>query len=139
MREQLLRDFFTGEASVAEIAHDLQGAIVHTGLQSHAHIIEAMDTPFLVQPEHLVRLCDAVLDGSLPAEGLEAIGFCLIGSDCFEWDTDSIGGGRVSEVALLWAEPVVNYPLNRRTVQKFRYLLASGENTFTEADLSPTG
>ena len=135
MREQLLRDFFVGNATAAELAHDLEDAIIRTGAQSQMHPIEAMDTDFVVQPEHLIRLCDAVLAGQLRPESLEAVGFCLLGSDCFEWDVDSAGGERVADVAISWSVPVANYPLNAGTVAKFRHLLATGEDTFTGADL----
>ena len=44
MREQLLRDFFVSNATAAEVAHDLEDAIVRTDAQSQMHPIEAMDT-----------------------------------------------------------------------------------------------
>lgn len=53
------------------------------------HVIEDMEGEFEVRPEHLVSVCDAVLDDKVEAEYLRLIGFCIVASDAFEYDTES--------------------------------------------------
>ncbi|HEX3580938.1 MAG TPA: hypothetical protein VH087_04195 [Thermoanaerobaculia bacterium] len=46
-----------------------------------------------------MKVCDAVINGEIGPEYLQAIGFCLEASDKFVWNTDTPNGERVSEVA----------------------------------------
>jgi hypothetical protein len=135
MHEQTLRDFMTGDATAAELRRDLEGAIVQRGHDSFEHPIAPMAEPFDLTPEHLVRLCDAILERELPATSLEAIAFCLLASDRFEWQEEP-AGEILAETLHDWASPQANYPLNASTVAKFRHRLLTGEDTFTRADLT---
>ncbi len=72
------------------------------------HPIENMPENFLVIPDHLVKLCDDVLSEKLSAESLQAIGFCLVASDHFEWGGDTDEGARVADTVLDWASPEIN-------------------------------
>ena len=103
MHEDVLRQFFEGGASAADLAHDLEGALVADGPSVTRHPIVDMVGAFEVQPHHLVRVCEAVLDGAIQPALLEAIGFCLVASDAFHWDSDSSDGGRVADVAYAWS------------------------------------
>ena len=134
MHEQTLRDFMTGDATAAELRRDLANAIVQRGHDSYEHPIVPMVDPFDLTPQHLVRLCDAILAGDLPAASLEPIGFCLIASDRFDWQ-DGPAGETLAKTLNDWATPQINYPLNESTVAKFRQRLLTGEDTFTRADL----
>lgn len=89
---------------------------------------------FSVTTTHLIKLCDAVLAGDIPPEQLEWIGFGLIASDHFNWDTDSVDGERVADTCYDWSSPSTNYILTIKTVGKFRHRLATGENTFNKMD-----
>ena len=133
MREQTLRDFLVGDVTLAELMRDLQGAIVQTGQDTYQHPIIDMAEGFTVRPEHLIRLCDAVLEGGLSASSLEPIGFCLLASDRFDW-ADAEGSEVIVETLNDWASPQANYPLTKTTVAKFRHRLLTGEDTFTKAD-----
>jgi hypothetical protein len=133
MHEQTLRDFMAGTGTVAELRSDLEHAIVERGHGSYEHPIVPMVDAFELTPEHLVRLCDAVLAGELPPESLEPIGFCLIASDRFDWE-DGAGRGALVDTLNDWSSPQINYPLNSSTVAKFRHRLLTGEDTFTRAD-----
>jgi hypothetical protein len=79
-----------------------------------------------------VKLCDAVLAGSLEPQALEAVGSCLIASSHFQWDGDTPDGDRVANVTWDWFSPYFNYPLTRDTVEKWRVYLETGENPFRE-------
>jgi hypothetical protein len=127
VHEDVLRQFFEGVASAADLARDLEGALVPDGPRVTRHPIVDMVGDFEVQPHHLVRVCDAVLDGGIQPGLLEAIGFCLVASDAFHWDGDSPEGGRVAEVVYDWSAPEINYPLTHPNVTAWRRRLLGEE------------
>jgi len=130
VHEDVLRQFFEGGASAADLAHDLEGALVADGPSVTRHPIVDMVGAFEVQPHHLVRVCEAVLDGAIQPALLEAIGFCLVASDAFHWDSDSSDGGRVADVAYAWSAPEINYPLTHPNVGAWRRRLLGEEVSF---------
>ena len=123
MREEELRRYFMGEASVSQLAKDISGSVVKIDdLQSEIRIAD-MQGSFSLQREHVVRLCEAFLDRALPPEALIAIGFALQASDTFEWEDEVI-----SEVLSDWSAPEVNFELNVETLKMHRnWLLGCGE------------
>jgi hypothetical protein len=133
MREEVLKEFFVGNVDVKVLAKDLRGAMVTSGGITK-HPIEDMTDTFELRPEHLTRLCDAVLVGDLKPEHLQAIGFCIVASDHFEYDTDSPEGDLVGDTAMEWSAPIVHYPLTLANVAKFRERLITGKDPFTLAD-----
>jgi hypothetical protein len=135
MREEVLRRYFLGRASAAELADDLSGSSVERRDVTY-HPIEDMDDDFEVRPEHLARLCDAVLGGELEAGRLEAVGFCIVASDHFCYDAETPEADLVGEVAALWATPRANYPLTTENVRKFREWLVTGSRPFGAGDAS---
>jgi hypothetical protein len=124
MREQKLRDFFEGRASAAELARDVKGSTSISGIVSKVSIEDMAET-FTVSSAMAVRLCDAVLNGELPADDLEAIGFALVASDRFEWDGDE--DEVLADVIGDWSAPEINYPLTIDNVKKFRSWLTREE------------
>ncbi len=64
------------------------------------HPIEDMRESFQLGPEHLIRLCEAVLNGEIKPQYLQSIGFCVVASDNFEYDTDTAEGNLVGENTL---------------------------------------
>jgi hypothetical protein len=131
---RVLRDFFLGRVSGGELAANLAGTSEQIGFDSYRHHVTDLDEDFPVEPAHLVRLCDAVLAGTVPAEALADVGFGMIASDHFLWDSDSPEGHRVGATLYDWSSPEINFPLNAQTVAKFRLRLLSGEDTFTRED-----
>ncbi len=129
MHEEVLKRFFLGEISAKVLVDDLAESLVEkSGITYHP--IKVMRDDFEVLPEHLVRVCDAVLSGEIEAKYLEAIGFCIVASDHFEYDTDMPEGDLVGETVFDWSEPRVNYPLTCENVRKFRERLVTGRNPF---------
>ncbi len=94
-------------------------------------MIDDLDSDFEITSAHLIMLCDGVLQGELASGHLEIVAFSIIGSDHFEWGTE-----RVGETIPDWGAPEANYELSPETVAKFRHRLATGEDTFTDQDLS---
>ncbi|BCR04528.1 hypothetical protein DESUT3_15970 [Desulfuromonas versatilis] len=133
MKEAILKDFFLGRVSPEALKKDLIGAVESEGKISRQYI-EDMDSEFEVKSAHLVRVCDAVLDGILDPMDLSTIGFCLMASDYFEFDTDTEDGARVADAAIDWADYLINYDLNKETTKKSKERLITGKNLFTEND-----
>jgi hypothetical protein len=129
MREEMLRRFFEGSTTARDFALDLGGALVRetSGSGITRHPIVDMSGEFEVKPAHLVKVCDAVLNGSMPADVLNAIGFCLIASDAFHWNSDSTEGDRVANVAFDWSAPEINYSFTTNNVTAWRRRLLGEE------------
>jgi hypothetical protein len=125
MRERILRDFFEGRATAAELARDVAGSTKQTSERASIVSIEDMDDEFPVTSDLTIKLCDAVLVGELPPDALETIGFALIASEKFSWDGDS--DEVLAEVIADWSCPEINYPLTLENVERFRAWLMRSE------------
>ena len=134
MNEATLRDFFTGDASLGVLVADLHGAIVAGGSCVARHSIVDMGGEFTVLPQHLASICDAFLSGNLTAADLRAIGFCVVASDNFDFDTDCDDGARVADVAIDWSTPEINFPIDAEYVAKWKLYLETGTDTLRHRD-----
>jgi len=124
MHEAILRDFFAGTADAITLRKDFIGTLT-VGDKSLEYEVVKMAEPFRVIPKHLVRLCDAILDKSLPAEILQPVGLCVIASDHFAWP-DTATGDLVAQTLNDWASPDTSYPLTRANIELFRTRLTTG-------------
>lgn len=138
MKEIVIRHFFEGHATAAELAADAAGAFDrHTdssGTVFSQLRATPMDRDFEVTPDHILSLVDAVLVRAVDLEALDAITFCVEASDKFAWDTDTESGDRVARALFLLGSPEINYPLTDVVLRKIRHLLLTGEDTFERAD-----
>jgi hypothetical protein len=125
MREQVLRQFFEAKSTAAELARDVAGSTKKTSPITSVISVEDMDDDFMVTTDMAVALCDAVLRGDLPADGLHAIGFALMASDRFQWDGDK--DEILADVISDWSCPEINYPLTVENVRRFRAWLTRAE------------
>lgn len=132
---KILKQFFTEEVDARVLADDLVGSMVTNGDMTK-HPIQDMAETFQLGPEHLIRLCDAVLRDEIKPQYLQSIGFCIVASDNFEYDTDTTEGNLVGETVLDWSAPIINYPLTKRNVEKFRQKLVTGEDPLICSDAS---
>jgi len=143
MRSAVIREFFAGRATAAELQADASGAFDrHTDsagtVFSRLRMIP-MEGEFQVAPEHLIALIDAVLEGAVDLEALDAIMFALDVADGFMWDADTEAGDRVAEALGLLGVPEINFPLTPIVLRKIRHLLETGEETFDASDRRPPG
>ena len=135
MRCSVLVAFFASEASAANLQQELMGTRVVTGSDICDHrMVDDLANDFEVIPDHLVMLCDAVLEEVLEPRSLEVLAFSMLASDHFVWDSDTGPGQLVAETIQDWSSPEVNFALRSDTIAKFRHRLLSGEDTFTESD-----
>jgi hypothetical protein len=134
MHETVLRDFFAGLTDVAALREDLIGTLT-VAEDSLEYDVVKMAEPFRVTPKHLVRLCEAITNNSLPPEVLQPIGLCVIASDHFAW-ADTATGDLVAETLNDWASPETNYPLTPTTVKLFRERLLTGKDVLKTRPLN---
>ena len=132
MREAILKEYFVGNGTADDLKAEFEGSMISRG-DITEHRIEDMNVEFEVTTEHLIRLCDDILRGHVDPEILKHIGFCLIASDHFSWDIDTVSGERVDETVHNWSAPEINYPLNKENVHLFRTRLESGGNPFDDS------
>jgi hypothetical protein len=118
MREKVLRDFFEGKSSAAQLERDVAGSTKTSGPKTTVVSIEDMGTDFVVTTDMAVRLCDAVLNGELMPGALQTIGFALMASDKFQWSADE--DEVLANIIADWSCPEVNYPLTVENVQRAR-------------------
>lgn len=139
MHEVVLKRFLLGEASSADLVADLVGLRAPgeppgMRLSAHYHIV-GLDEPFTLKPEHVLRLVDALLEGTLTGAQVGDIIFCIEArTESWEWSDEDESGERVAN-ALFWlGTPEINYPLTPQNLAKIRSFLHTGVNSFTKAD-----
>jgi hypothetical protein len=141
MKEVVIRQFFEGHATAEELTADAKGAFDrHTdsaGTVFSQLRAVPMERDFALTPAHLVKLIDAVLNGVIDLEAIDAIAFCIEASDKFMWDADTPPGERVAEALHLLGTPEINYPLSPVVLGKIRHYLITGEKTLNRGDLAP--
>jgi hypothetical protein len=134
MHAEMLKAFFRGHATAAELSRDLDVIWEPCGSQARRFVFEDLDEDFEVHAEHLVRVCDAVLAGEIEPPKLEGVGAALFTSDHFTWGDEGAEAERVAQTVSDWVDPEINFDLNLETTQKFRHRLLTGEHLFTPAD-----
>ena len=135
MNEAILRDFFLEQATAAELAADIVGAVEQRSRDVRlVHIQDLpMDEEFTITRPMMVRLCDAVLVSDLPGPALEAIGFAVIASDHLHWSENDELVGRV---LYAWASPEINWELTAENDRMFRQWLTGEVETPPEPEIN---
>jgi hypothetical protein len=125
VKEAVLRYFLLDKVSAKRLARDVAGSFQRSSQNEFEVMIADMDGEFPLTSAHLIKLCDAVIEGDLPPEGLHAIGFAMMASDAFSWDADQdeVLGNVIPD----WSCPEVNYALTVENVRRFRKWLAHEE------------
>lgn len=136
MHESVLRDFLIGGQSATALKNDLAGVVVQTSSDVFTQYVTPMKEELVITREHVLRLCDAALEGSLAPEDLEPIAFCLIASDQFLFEDNTPYNERVLDTLHDWDSPEINYVLTHATVEKFKKRLLTGESTLTPDDIT---
>ena len=119
LKEATLRDFFLDRCTAEDLQDDLLGT-VERGAEVTRFSITDLDEEFTVKAEHLVRICDAIIAGSLRPADLAVVGFCLEASESFHWDSEGPDGDLVADALAKWASPEINYPLTFKNVVRFK-------------------
>lgn len=127
MHEETLKSFFLGQLTPQDLINDAKGRKSPAGLKPHT--LQDREA-FELTIDHLVQLCELVLEGTLKPQDLEAIGQCLAASDRFYWEDEDQDGKLITNVIHMWADPDSTHPLNDDTVFKYREYLLTGTDPF---------
>jgi hypothetical protein len=135
VREATLRDFLRGTVSAERLAAEVRDAV--EPLSGSSRRVHIEDLPageeVTITAEMLVRLCDAVLAGTLSESALEIIAFAVLASDHLHWSEDDDLVGRV---LYDWATPEINWELNSSNVRMFRDWLTGRTHAPSEPDIT---
>ncbi len=118
MRESDIRGFLDGDVDASWLGRVLEDDTAATEL------VADLDEAVCLTPEEMRRLCDAHLDGGLPADGLQAVAGLILESDNFGWDEGSPQGELVAEILWDWAMPEDEAPPTTEAVKVCRQRLS---------------
>jgi hypothetical protein len=137
MTEQALKNFFENKIDALTLATALNGSQTPIGRDStHIAVGQLEDEDdFPITTDHLVKLCDAVLEGQLQLIDLNTIAFAMMFSDTFDWDGENDKGRIVSETVFAWDNPEIDYALTTENVRKWKHYLTTGESVFDPQEL----
>jgi len=125
MHEATLKQFFLGTVDARQLAEELSKSAIEDGPLLILHQVTEMERDFTVRVEHLLRLCDAVLDGIIGTHYLEVIARWLVGSEKFEYETGTRIEGLVGRTVLEWSAPSTDGTLTMDAIRKTRNLLTA--------------
>lgn len=131
MFERDLRKYLEGKIGAPELKSVIERMLNDEEFEDRD---ASFGTEMEVTSDHLIKVCDDILKGALPAEYAEHIGAELTTSDQFVFE-DSEEGERAQETAFDWDEHDEVYRLTPETIRKFRVRLLTGEDSFTDDDL----
>lgn len=134
LNPEILKAFFEGRLSSSGLGRQVQLAISPDLQFGNKAITDDLNEDFVVREDHLVALCDAVLDGDLEPSHLETVSSSLVSSERFTWNFENRPNDPINRVIHAWGTPDLNYRLTKETVMKFRTLIRTGENNFDEDD-----
>jgi hypothetical protein len=134
LHPDILKAFFEGRLSQAGLGRQVQLAMSPDLQFRTAAVSDDLKEDFVVTTDHLVELCDAVLDGGLEPCHLEAIASVLVSSERFSWNGSNHPNDPINKVIHAWDTPDLNYCLTKETVMKFRTFLRTGEENFDKDD-----
>jgi hypothetical protein len=127
MTEETLQKYFDNKVSADILTSDIK---VHQ-LQADTTIIKKItdDDEYIVSRQNLLKLCDDTINGQLSTTDLNTIAFCLIGSDYFHWDSETVDGKVVATTIFDWDNPTINYPLTKDNLLLWKKYLQTNEYT----------
>ena len=118
MKESDIRGFLDGDIDASRLGSALEDDAACTEL------VADLDEAVCLTPGEMRRLCDAHLDGGLPADGLQAVAGLILESDNFGWDEGSPQGELVAEILWDWAMPEDEAPPTTEAVKVCRQRLS---------------
>lgn len=105
LNDAVLIPFFLEELSIEELQECIQEELEREDEESYHYSFQDNDSIQHLSAEDLLRLCQAVREQALQAEGLPLIAQAITDSEKFEWEDE-----RVSEVLYVWLEESERYP-----------------------------
>jgi hypothetical protein len=118
MKESEIRGFLEGDLDPSFLCQVLEDDTAATEL------IADLNEAICLTSEEIRKLCDAHLNGGLPADGLQAVAGMILESDNFGWDEATSEGELVAEILWDWAMPEDEVPPSTESVQACRQRLS---------------
>ncbi|MCA6370273.1 MAG: hypothetical protein IM631_02665 [Cytophagales bacterium] len=118
MTERQIRDYLLGLIDVSELEN--VDEVTTDKVRPYWKVVDMIDEgKFVIEPRHLVNICDEVLNKKLRLETIDNFALILIGSDYFTWDTETVDGERIGQVLFEWNNSTINYPLTMDNVRQW--------------------
>jgi hypothetical protein len=126
MTERQIRDYLLGLIDVSELEN--VDEVTTDKVRPYWKVVDMIDEgKFVIEPRHLVNICDEVLNKKLRLETIDNFALILIGSDYFTWDTETVDGERIGQVLFEWNNSTINYPLTMDNVRQWKIYLTTGK------------
>ncbi|MFN0049073.1 MAG: hypothetical protein ACKVOU_08135 [Cytophagales bacterium] len=136
MREKKLKEYLEDKLSADQLSLDLKDSQKRTGYDVTTVYIDSLkDGEFEIKKEHLIKLCDDTISNNLSPTDLNTIGFALMTSDHFYWDSDSPDGEIVGNVILEFDNPEIGYDITIKNVLLWKDYLRTGEYRLDKNEL----
>ncbi len=128
MKEQILKDFLINKTTIDSLSVDLKDSQRKTGFDTTTVYIDQIKKlgEFEISTDHLIRLCDAAINGKLTMIDLNTIAYSLITSDYFTWDSETENGKRIATVIYDWDNPEIGFNLTVDNVKLWKDYLLTG-------------
>jgi hypothetical protein len=136
MTEQKLREYFESNLDTGQLSLDLKGSQKKTGYDTKAVYIDTQKVgKFEIKKEHLIKLSDDTIAGKLEPADLNTIGFALMTSDFFHWDSETQEGEIMLRVISEWDNPEIGFDINIKNIRLWRHYLLTGEYKLDKNEL----
>ncbi len=127
MTEQKLKDYFEDNLSAEQLSLDLKGSQQKTGYDVTTVSINSLNEgEFEIRKEHLIKLCDDTISRKLLLTDLNTIGFALMSSDFFNWDSDTKDGEIIANIIFEWDNPEIGFDITTKNVKLWKEYLLTG-------------
>ncbi|MCC2590636.1 hypothetical protein [Chryseobacterium sp. MFBS3-17] len=131
MTEQKLKEYFENKITIDELKSDVKNSQTKTGFDTTSVYIKQIEEgEFIIQKEHLIKLCEDFISKKIDSVDLNIIAFSLIASDFFDWNEDEI-----SNVIFDWDNPTIGYDINTKNVQLWKDYLENGKYNLDKNEL----
>jgi len=136
MTEQKLKEYFENILTAEQLSLDLKDSQKRTSHDVTAVYIDDMKTgDFEVKKEHILKLCDDAILGKLLPTDLNTIGFALMASNYFFWESDTDDGKLIGDVVLEWDSPEIGYDLTLKNIKLWKEYLLTGKYRLDKNEL----
>ncbi|WP_192820974.1 hypothetical protein [Rufibacter sp. LB8] len=129
MKETVLRDYLENRVPVETLAENVKNTQKRATYDTTSVQVEQIKdgTTYQVRKEHLLRLCNEVLNGNLTLEDINSIALALVFSEYFIWDTNTEEGEIIETIIYDWDSPEINFPLTPSNMQLWKHYLETGK------------
>lgn len=129
MRETVLRDYFDNKVTVEILAENVRGTQKRATYDiTSVQVGQIQDgRTYQVRKEHVLRLCNEVLNGNLTLEDINSIALALVFSEYFVWDINTKEGEMIETIIYDWDSPESNFPLTPSNMKLWKRYLETGE------------